>query len=51
MPQTKWDAVKGDTTKLPSHHSPIWTPDPEITISAAVEAMTTAALTVLARSK
>jgi amidohydrolase len=51
VPQTKWDAAKGDMTKLPSLHSPIWAPDPEITISIAVEAMTTAALTVLARSK
>jgi hypothetical protein len=30
---------------------PIWAPDPEITISTAVEAMTTAPPTVLARSK
>lgn len=51
VPQAKWAAAKGDLTKLPSLHSPIWAPDPEITISTAVEAMTTAALAVLARSK
>lgn len=45
----KWDAVGGDITKLPSIHSPHWAPDPEPTISTAVEAMTTAALAVLAR--
>ena len=49
VPQAKWDAVKGDITKLPSLHSPFWAPDPEVTISTATEAMTTAALTVLAK--
>jgi amidohydrolase len=51
VPQAKWDAAKGDLTKLPSLHSPLWAPDPELTIAAATEAMTTAALTVLTRSK
>ncbi len=45
--QDKWDAVKGDVTRLPSIHSPFWAPDDEAVISTAVEAMTTAALTVL----
>lgn len=49
VPQAKWDAVKGDVTKLPSIHSPFWAPDPEITITTATEAMTTAALTVLGK--
>jgi len=49
VPQAKWDAVKGDITKLPSLHSPFWAPDPEVTIATATEAMTTAALTVLAK--
>lgn len=49
VPQAKWDAVKGDVRKLPSLHSPFWAPDPEITIATATEAMTTAALTVLAK--
>lgn len=43
----KWDAAKGDVTRLPSIHSPFWAPDAEAVISTAVEAMTTAALTVL----
>jgi len=50
VPQAKWDAAKGDTTKLPSIHSGFWAPDPEPLISTAVEAMTTAALTLLAKS-
>jgi len=49
VPPAKWAAVKGDVTKLPSIHSPSWAPDPELTITAATEAMTTAALTVLAK--
>lgn len=49
VPQARWDAVKGDISKLPSIHSPFWAPDPEITIETATEAMTTAALTVLAK--
>ena len=49
VPQTKWDAVKGDVTKLPSLHSSQWAPDPIPTIDTAVEAMTTAALTVLGK--
>ena len=49
VPQAKWDGVKGDVTKLPSIHSPFWAPEPEITIATATEAMTTAALTVLAK--
>jgi len=43
----KWDAVKGDITKLPSIHSPFWAPDAEAVISTAVEAMSAAALAVL----
>jgi hippurate hydrolase len=49
VPKAKWDAAKGDATKLPSIHSPFWAPDPDPTISTAVEAMTTAALTLLAK--
>ena len=47
VPKTKWDAVGGDTTKLPSLHSPYWAPDAETVISTATEAMTVAALDVL----
>ena len=49
VPQAKWDAAKGDTTRLASIHSPFWAPDPQLTIETATEAMTTAALTVLAK--
>jgi amidohydrolase len=47
VPQDKWDAVKGDTLKLPALHSPFWAPDAEKVISTATEAMTIAALDVL----
>jgi len=47
VPKAKWDAVKGDTTKLPSLHSPFWAPDAEAVISTATEAMTVAALDIL----
>lgn len=45
VPQAKWDAAKGDATRLPSIHSPFWAPDPDKTIATATEAMVTAALT------
>ncbi len=47
VPQDKWDAVKGDTLKLPALHSPFWAPDAEKVISTATEALTVAALDVL----
>jgi hippurate hydrolase len=47
VPRPKWDAVKGDTSKLPSLHSPFWAPDAEAVISTATEAMTVAALDTL----
>ncbi len=50
VPQEKWDAVKGDTLKLPALHSPLWAPDAEAVISTATEAMTVAALDVLKKS-
>jgi hippurate hydrolase len=50
VPQAKWDAAGGDTTKLPSLHSPFWAPDAEAVISTATEAMTVAALDVLRKS-
>ncbi|MEO8454506.1 MAG: amidohydrolase [Sphingomicrobium sp.] len=45
--KAKWDAVNGDTTKLPSLHSPLWAPEAETVISTATEAMTVAALDIL----
>ena len=47
VPRAKWDAVNGDTTKLPALHSPLWAPEAETVISTATEAMTVAALDVL----
>ena len=49
VPQARWDAVNGETARLPSLHSPFWAPDAEPTIATATEAMTVAALGVLAR--
>jgi amidohydrolase len=46
-PKAKWDAVNGDTQKLPSLHSPFWAPEAEAVISTATEAMTVAALDIL----
>ena len=46
-PQAKWDAAGGDTSKLPSLHSPFWAPDADAVIATATEAMTLAALEVL----
>ena len=50
VPKAKWEAVSGDTTKLPSLHSPYWEPDAETVISTATEAMTVAALDILKKS-
>jgi len=47
VPKAKWDAANGDTSKLPSLHSPYWAPDAEAVISTATEAMTVASLDVL----
>jgi amidohydrolase len=50
VPQAKWDAVGGDTAKLPSLHSPFWAPEAETVIATATEAMVTAAMGVLGKS-
>jgi len=49
VPKDKWDAAKGDISKLPSLHSPFWAPDAPAVIETATEAMTTAALNLLAK--
>ena len=49
VPRDKWAAAAGDITKLPSIHSPHWAPDADAVISTAIDAMTTAALTVLGK--
>jgi hippurate hydrolase len=48
-PHAKWDAAGGDTSKLPSLHSPFWAPEAETVIATATEALTVAALDVLAK--
>lgn len=50
VPKTTWEAAKGDPTKLPSIHSPFWAPEAEAVISTATEALTAAALDILAKS-
>lgn len=47
--QSTHDAAGGDPTKLPSLHSSKFAPDPEPTIRTGVEAMVTAARTVLGK--
>lgn len=42
-----WDAAGGDTTKLPTLHSPFWAPEAEAVILTATEAMVVAALDIL----
>ena len=49
VPQDKWDAVGGNVSKLPSLHSPYWAPDAEKVIATASEALTAAALDILAK--
>jgi hippurate hydrolase len=49
VPEAKWREANGDTSRLPSLHSPFWAPDPEPTIATATEAMVVAALGVLNR--
>lgn len=48
-PKGKWDAAGGDASKLPGLHSPYWAPDPEAVIATAAEALTAAALELLAK--
>lgn len=49
VPQAKWDEVKGDISKLPSLHSAYWAPDAEKVIATASEALSAAALDILAK--
>jgi len=49
VPADKWAAAGGDTSKLPSLHSPLWAPDAETVIETATEAMVTAAMGVLGK--
>ncbi len=45
----KYDAAKGDPTKLPSLHSSLWAPEPEPTLKAGAAALTVGALALLAK--
>jgi hippurate hydrolase len=49
VPAEAWNKAGGDTTKLPSLHSPFWSPDAERVIATAVEALETKALDVLTK--
>ncbi|HEY0043360.1 MAG TPA: amidohydrolase [Allosphingosinicella sp.] len=49
VPQAKWQEAGGDTSRLPSLHSPFWAPEAETVIATGTEAMVTAALGVLGR--
>jgi amidohydrolase len=44
-----WSKAGGDVSKLPSLHSPYWAPDAENVIETAAEALSAAALDVLAK--
>jgi amidohydrolase len=50
VPGDKWEAVGGDASRLPSLHSPFWAPDAEAVIATATEAMSFAAMELLART-
>ena len=49
VPKAQWDQAGGDAAKLPSLHSPYWAPDAEAVIATASEALTVAALDLLAK--
>ena len=49
QPRAAWDAAGGDVRKLPGLHSARFAPDPAPTIATAVEAMTTAALSIIGK--
>lgn len=49
VPQDRWAAAGGDAGKLPSLHSPFWAPDAEAVIATATEAMSAAAMDLLAK--
>ena len=49
VPQEQYDRAQREGTVLPSLHSPFWAPEPDATISTAVEALVVASLGVLGR--
>ena len=46
-PRAKYQAAAGDSSRLPSLHSPFWAPEADTVIATATEALTLAALDVL----
>jgi hippurate hydrolase len=49
-PKDQWDKAGGDTSKLPSLHSPFWAPDAEAVIDTATEALTLLAMDILKKN-
>ena len=49
VPQAKWDAAQKGGPAIPSLHNSGWAPDPALTIATGVEAMTAAAMDLLAK--
>lgn len=48
-PPAKFQAARGDSTKLPGLHSSEWAPDPEPTLKTGAAALTIAVLELLPR--
>ncbi len=49
VPDDKWQAAKETGAGLPSLHSPFWAPDAKKVISTATQAITSAALNIMAK--
>jgi len=49
VPQSQWERAQKGEIELPSLHSPFWAPDAPVVIATATEAMTSAALGILAK--
>jgi hippurate hydrolase len=47
VPQQRWDEAQQNGSRLPSLHSPFWTPDAEAVISTATQALSRAALEIM----
>lgn len=47
VPQQRWDEARGEITRLPGLHSPLWAPDAEKVIGTAIVAMEAATLEAL----
>ncbi|MCX9147882.1 amidohydrolase [Erythrobacter sp. WG] len=49
VPQSQWERAQKGEIELPSLHSPFWAPDAPVVIATATEAMTSAALGIMAK--